>query len=89
VNARVSIGERQGAADTRWQVLSAGRTNPIQVGDEGFVNDEGSAVVVRTRAGNAVAIVRFTAAAGASGRAHLSEAAGEVAEDVLDDLVPR
>lgn len=87
VTARISIWARQEAADAQWRTLSTGRINRIQVGDEGFVADEDGAVVVRTRSGNAVATVRL-AAADASGKAQLSEAAREVTGDVLDDLVP-
>lgn len=88
VNARISIWARQEAADAQWQTLSTGQINRIQVGDTGFVTREGDAIVVRTRSGNAVATGRLVAASEASDRAELSKAAGEVAEDVLDDLVP-
>ncbi len=88
VNARISVWARQEAADAQWQTLSAGQTQPIQVGDEGFVIDEGDAVVVRTRSGNAVAVVRIVAAADAPDKTRPREAACEITEDVLDDLVP-
>lgn len=88
VNARISIWARQEAADAQWRTLSSGQTQPIRVGDEGFVTDEGDSIVVRTRFGNAVATVRLVAAADAPDKVRLSESAGEIAEDVLDDLVP-
>lgn len=87
VNARISIWARQSAADAQWQTLSTGQTRQIRVGDEGFVTDEGGSVVVRTRSGNAVATVRLVAAPDASD-ASLNDAAGQIADDVLDDLVP-
>jgi hypothetical protein len=89
VDARISIWARQEAADAQWRTLSTGQSNRVRVGDEGFVADEADAVVVRTRSGNAVATVRLVATAGTSAEARLGEAAGEIAGDVLDDLVPR
>ena len=83
VTARINIWVRQEAADAQWQTLRTGQADRIEAGDEGFVTDEGSAVVVRTRSGNAVAVVRL------DGVADASDKAGEIADDVLDDLVPR
>lgn len=88
VNARISIWARQEAADAQWQTLSIGQAKALPVGDEAFVTDEGSAVVVRVRAGNAVATVRLIASADATGQAPLTEAAGDITDDMLDDLVP-
>ncbi|MEV4637392.1 hypothetical protein AB0J80_08580 [Actinoplanes sp. NPDC049548] len=86
VNARINIWARQEAADAEWRTLSTDQTESIQVGDVGFVMDEGRGIVVRTRWGNAVATVRLVAA-DETGRTQLSDA-GDIADDVLDDLVP-
>jgi hypothetical protein len=90
VTARVSIWARQEAADAQWATLSTGQTTRLQVGDEGFIADDAQAVVVRTRSGNAVATVRLTPAGDATTAdplPKLRQAASEITNDVLDDLV--
>jgi hypothetical protein len=87
VDARVSIWANQEAADAQWQTLSTGQTTPLAVGDQGFIADEAGAVVVRTRSGNAVATVRLIAPTGKPDTAPLRQAAPEITNDILDDLV--
>lgn len=89
VDARISVSDRQEAADAQWRVLSSGQTERIDVGDEGFVAEEVGAVVVRARSGNAVVTVRLVAAADQPDVGPLRQAASEIARDVLDDLVTR
>lgn len=88
VTARISIWENLEAADAQWATLSAGQSTPLDVGDEGFIADEPGAVVVRTHAGNAVATIRLVPATGTTGTDALRQAAPEITNDVLDDLVP-
>jgi hypothetical protein len=88
VSARISIWQNLEAADAQWQTLSAGQSTPLDVGDEGFIADEPRAVVVRTHAGNAVATIRLTSATGSTDIAPLRQAAPDIANDILDDLLP-
>jgi hypothetical protein len=87
VNARISIWARPEAADAQWRTLSTGQGTPLDVGDEGFVADEPGAVVVRTRSGNAVATVRLVPSKAHPDTGPLRPAAGDITNDVLDDLV--
>jgi hypothetical protein len=77
----------QVGADAAWQVLTASAGTPVRVGDEGFVDDELGAVVVRTRYGNAVATVRLVPPSAKPDLAALRKAAVAITGDVLDDLV--
>jgi hypothetical protein len=91
VTLRMLIQQRQAAADAQWQVLSAGSTDRIAVGDEGFIGTDGAAVRVIVRSGNVVATVRIVppdASASPDRLAGLRQPAAEIVNDVLDDLVP-
>ncbi|MCU7725753.1 hypothetical protein ODJ79_18645 [Actinoplanes sp. KI2] len=89
VDARVSIWASQEAADAQWQTLSTGQSTPLDVGDQGFIAEEPDAVVVRTISGNAVATVRLKPPTGKPDTTPLHQAASEITNDVLDDLVAR
>lgn len=91
VTLRMLIQQQQAAADAQWQVLSAGGTDPIRVGDEGFISTDGTAVRVIVRSGNAVATVRIvppSVSASPDRLAELRQSASEIVNDMLDDLVP-
>ncbi|BCJ47024.1 hypothetical protein GCM10010168_34560 [Actinoplanes ianthinogenes] len=87
VEATIVISERQEATDAGWRAMRAYWKTPIAVGDMGFVTDEGYAVAVRTRYGNAAGTIRLRPAVGDTDLAPLSKAAAEISNDVLDDLV--
>lgn len=91
VTLRMLIQKQQAAADAQWQVLSAGSTDRIRVGDEGFISTDGAAVRVIVRSGNVVATVRIvppSASASPDRLAELRQSASEIVNDMLDDLVP-
>jgi hypothetical protein len=87
VNARVSIWASQQAADAQWQILSTGQNSPLDVGDQGFITEEPDAVTVRTISGNAVATVHLLPPTDTPDTAQLRQAASDITNDVLDDLV--
>jgi hypothetical protein len=89
VTLRMTIYRAQEPADAQWQVLSAGSTDKIAVGDEAFVGNDGKAVRVIARSNNVVATVRIippTASASPARLTDLTKSAAEITGDMLDDL---
>lgn len=94
VDAKVEIWSKQAAADAGWQIIASTMTEPLPVGQQGFVSETPfTAVVAYARTNNVLVTVRILPP-GATTKPVTQQAldkvrpyAKSITEDVLDDLV--
>jgi hypothetical protein len=87
---RVSIYQRQEAADAEWQALRTGQTRPVPgLGREAFAAVQPGGMTVRVLSNNAVATVRLRPLASSTAPESLEQLRDPtiaIAKNVLDDL---
>lgn len=95
VDAKIEIWSKQAAADAGWQIIADTMTEPLPVGQQGFLSETPfTAIVAYVRTNNVLVTVKIYPP-GATTKPVTQQAldkvrpyAKGVTEDVLDDLVP-